>query len=131
MIPLDASQFEKIEERGNVGCGYIPDAHMDSILGCTAKSKRVIAIQVRIFSSKLGIFKGMLFRRPLITKIQLPPSMQKVGPSTVSDLNEEELKSAVKLDSLPMQVVIISNKEGLLKSICASSQTVWKISLID
>lgn len=40
-----------------------------------------IAIQVRVFGSQIGVVKGMLMRKQGISKIQLPPSMVKVGAS--------------------------------------------------
>jgi len=34
--------------------------------------------QVRVFIPSMGVFKGVLMRKPGITKIQLTPSMRKV-----------------------------------------------------
>jgi len=80
---LNFSQFEMIKEEGHVGCGYIPEDMLEELLR-TFKSKSIaenaLGLQVRIVGPKLGILKGMLFRKKNITKIQLPPSMLKVPP---------------------------------------------------
>ena len=61
LVPRVAPQFEKIEERGNVGCGYIPDAHMDSILGCTAKIEAGNCNPSADFLIKTGYFQRNAF----------------------------------------------------------------------
>ena len=38
-------------------------------------------MQVRVIGPRVGVGKGMLMRKPGISKIQLPPSMLKVAPS--------------------------------------------------
>ena len=58
---LRYNQFKKIEERGNVGCGYIPDAHMDSILGCTAKMEAGNCNPSADFLIKTGYFQRNAF----------------------------------------------------------------------
>jgi hypothetical protein len=75
---LSTNDFEWIPEQSNVGCGFIPRKYLDLFLGTTIRGARTFALQVRIFSSQLGVFKGMLMEKPGIDKIQLPPSMQKV-----------------------------------------------------
>ncbi|KAK3253056.1 hypothetical protein CYMTET_37675 [Cymbomonas tetramitiformis] len=63
------------------GCGFIPEAMLAHF---TPKGARgVLAVQVRVFSPRLGVFKGMLCCKPGIARIQLLPSMRKVGPSRV------------------------------------------------
>ena len=42
-------------------------------------------IQVRVVSPALGVFKGVLSKKQGISKIQLTPSMRKVGPSPSND----------------------------------------------
>ena len=73
-----------IDEEGHVGCGYIPEDMLEQLLR-TFKSKSIaenaLGLQVRIVGPKLGILKGMLFRKRGITKIQLPSSMLKVPPT--------------------------------------------------
>lgn len=78
---LSSEDFDCIPENCNEGCGFVPRGIITRLLGNSTKGKRTIAIQVRIFAPKLGIFKGMLVERRGITNIQLPPSMLKVGPS--------------------------------------------------
>ena len=46
---------------------------------------KAVAVQVRVIGPQVGIGKGMLMRKPGIKKIQLPPSMVKVGPSRCCD----------------------------------------------
>jgi len=94
---LKSSQFEFIRENGNVGCGFIPEKLLENSFGNNIVAKRMLAIQVRIVAPKLGVFKGMLFRKRNISCIQLPSSMQKVErveQSAVPDLTDEELNSA-------------------------------------
>jgi hypothetical protein len=73
--------LEIIPEDSNVGCGFIPRSYIERFLGQSIKGKRTFCIQVRVFCPRLGIFKGMLMEKPGIDCIQLPLSMQKVGPS--------------------------------------------------
>jgi hypothetical protein len=68
----------------NEGCGFAPEAFFLNYFNA-----KIFAVQVRIFSAKLGWFKGVLMRKPFITKIQLPGSMLKVHKSTASDCSEE------------------------------------------
>lgn len=74
-------EVQPSEESG--GCGFIPKDLLMHLMGNTKVGSRITSIQVRIISPKLGIFKGMLTIKENIDKIQLTPSMRKVGPSTV------------------------------------------------
>jgi len=81
-----AHDFEIIEEECNVGCGFIPEQFIDKWFPRQPK----VALQVRVFCPRLGIFKGVLMRKPGINCIQLPYSMKKVeratfGPQQFSD----------------------------------------------
>lgn len=62
-----------------IRCGFIPCELLAELLG--GNVNRLLAIQVRIFGPKLGVWKGMLCRKPGITNIQLPRSMCKVEKS--------------------------------------------------
>ena len=57
---------------------------------------RHVSIQVRVFGPKIGVAKGMLVRKPNITKIQLVPSMIKVGPSNVASEGDDWVCVVVK-----------------------------------
>lgn len=85
---LDCYQFEMIEEQGHVGCGFIPEDLLEELIG-ECKSKKIaqqsLGIQVRIVGPKIGLCKGMLFRKKNISKIQLPSSMLKVSPTTSTE----------------------------------------------
>jgi hypothetical protein len=83
---LTSSDFETTPEIANEGCGYIPRDYIQRFLGNNKIGKRTCALQVRIFASGLGVFKGVLFEKAGITKIQLPSSMQKVGPSETQNV---------------------------------------------
>ena len=48
----------------------------------------LLALQVRIIGPRVGVGKGVLVRKPGISKIQLPPSMVKVAPSTDNEDGE-------------------------------------------
>lgn len=63
----------------NDGCGFIPDAMLLDIFRVKNLDQH-LAVQVRIYGA-LGMWKGMLCRKPNIAKIQLVRSMMKVGPS--------------------------------------------------
>jgi len=82
---LELPSFEEIPERHNVGCGFIPPKMLEYMLGGLTG---VDVVQVRIVGASLGIFKGVLVKKPGIDKIQLPSSMKKVNKSqvTVSDI---------------------------------------------
>ena len=69
--------FELIEENFHLGCGFIPVEFLAKLVG----TPEIAAIQVRIYSSSLGHFKGMLMAKTQITRIQLPKSMLKVEAS--------------------------------------------------
>jgi hypothetical protein len=51
----------------------------------TSEALRLVAVQVRAIGPKVGVSKGMLMRKAGITRIQLTPSMVKVGPSSRAD----------------------------------------------
>jgi len=79
---LNAQDFCAIEENGNVGCGFIPRNMIERFLGKYAVGQRTFALQVRIQIPSMGTFKGVLMEKPGIDKIELPPSMKKVGASS-------------------------------------------------
>jgi hypothetical protein len=74
--PISAVTHESMGD----GCGFISDDLLAELLG-NVTNKNNLAIQVRVFGPRLGVFKGMLCRKPGITGVQLTPSMRKVGPS--------------------------------------------------
>ena len=68
------------------GCGFIPEPLLLRLLGDMKLSKiSPLAIQVRIFSPRLGVCKGMLMSKPGIDRIQVTRSMVKVMPFTVAE----------------------------------------------
>lgn len=82
---LTVVDFELINEpqptSDSGGCGFISEGMLAKFFGKGIKGRRMTGIQVRVVSPALGIFKGMLCKKQGISKIQLPPSMRKVGPS--------------------------------------------------
>ncbi|CAE7657210.1 unnamed protein product [Symbiodinium microadriaticum] len=82
-----AEHFEDIPEpqpsTESGGCGFIPQELLYGLVAGRPNADRITSIQVRIFGPRLGVLKGMLTLRRNIQKIQLPPSMRKVGPSKV------------------------------------------------
>eukprot|EP00931_Biecheleriopsis_adriatica_P007729 TRINITY_DN108996_c0_g1_i1.p1 TRINITY_DN108996_c0_g1~~TRINITY_DN108996_c0_g1_i1.p1 ORF type:complete len:654 (-),score=107.88 TRINITY_DN108996_c0_g1_i1:6-1967(-) len=86
---MKVSDFEQVSEpqpsSESGGCGFIPEAMLVRFFGSGVKGKRTTNIQVRIVAPALGIFKGVLSKKRGISKIQLPPSMRKVGPSLKND----------------------------------------------
>ena len=56
-----------------------------------------MAVQTRIISPFLGIFKGMLIKKEGISKIQLPSSMKKVGPSERQQKKKDSQKKVFLL----------------------------------
>eukprot|EP00439_Symbiodinium_sp_Y106_P066823 s80_g10.t4 len=106
-----AEHFEDIPEpqpsTESGGCGFIPQELLYELVAGRPHASSITSIQVRIFGPRLGVLKGLLtLRRSLgqgrsenalaqlhfsegstgqrnIQKIQLPPSMRKVGPSKV------------------------------------------------
>ena len=61
------------------GCGFISDDMITEILG--GEASRHLAIQVRIFAPHLGVYKGVLVRKPGIKGIHVTRSMRKVSKS--------------------------------------------------
>ena len=82
---INVSNFCNIAEKGNVGCGFIPRHMIDILMGIP--SPQVCALQVRIVIPSMGIFKGILFEKQNIRKIELPSSMQKVNAAMNADMN--------------------------------------------
>jgi hypothetical protein len=60
-----------------VGCGFIPEEVIDALY----PRSRLAAIQILVISPRFVLFKGVFVRKYGITKIQVPSSMRKVGPS--------------------------------------------------
>ncbi|CAE7326310.1 RDR2 [Symbiodinium sp. CCMP2592] len=82
-----AEHFEDIPEpqpsTESGGCGFIPQELLYELVAGRPHASSITSIQVRIFGPRLGVLKGLLTLRRNIQKIQLPPSMRKVGPSKV------------------------------------------------
>ena len=93
--------LERIPEDSHVGCGFIHRKYLEQFVGTNQCGRRTFAIEVRIFSPQLGIFMGVFMEKPGIHKIQLPPSMQKVGPSiVVSHDDEDDDKAAILINNI-------------------------------
>jgi hypothetical protein len=88
---VSATDFGDIDEKGNVGCGFIEQEYLRKLCekGGMKKSKAALvsAIQVRLFIPSKGIYKGMLQRKRILSgpPVELPPSMQKVPASPIPD----------------------------------------------
>jgi hypothetical protein len=79
---LTSDNFEVLlEEDSHMGCGFIPESFIKALYHKKKNTSEMDAFQVRIFAPMIGMAKGMLTRKLGIDKIQLPPSMIKVGPS--------------------------------------------------
>ncbi|KAJ1619117.1 RNA dependent RNA polymerase-domain-containing protein [Pavlovales sp. CCMP2436] len=65
------------------GCGFAPEWLVTELAACAGalEPERAAALQVRVFCPTLGVFKGMLMRRPGLERVQLSSSMRKVPPS--------------------------------------------------
>lgn len=91
------------EESMGDGCGFIGDEMLRMIL--TEKGRLNVtsraAVQVRIFAPHLGIFKGLLVRKPGIQKIQLVMSMRKVGPTRLPHNDDNDWATVVVLKTAP------------------------------
>ena len=86
---IDISEIEVVDDIVNDnnelmadGCGFISDEMIERLIG--GKAQKHLALQVRIWAPLLGIFKGVLCRKPGIHGIQLTRSMRKVGPSKIA-----------------------------------------------
>lgn len=73
---LTKSDFKVVKEQGNLGCGFIPLSVLE-----TLGFEKTNCLQVRVIAPQLGVFKGVLCPKQGIDCIELPRSMQKVGPS--------------------------------------------------
>jgi len=83
---LCSTDFESIEENNHEGCGFISRKLLEKICGDKVGTN-IFALQVRIFSPQLGFIKGMLMLKDKVSNIEIPPSMIKVPPSTISNDN--------------------------------------------
>eukprot|EP00934_Nitzschia_sp_Nitz4_P008830 Nitzschia sp. Nitz4//scaffold63_size106090//64408//66450//NITZ4_004396-RA/size106090-processed-gene-0.146-mRNA-1//-1//CDS//3329555993//8820//frame0 len=81
---LMADDFEIVPEDSHIGCGFIPEEFLYSLFPNAHTAQAIDSMQVRIFAPKIGIAKGMLVKKRGITRIQLPPSMIKVGASRIN-----------------------------------------------
>jgi ribosomal protein L24 len=95
IFPLNVSKFCEIQEQGFIGCGFICEDLLFQLVklqGGATRAGRVVAIQVRIYVPKYGIFKGMLCKKRITSgpPIQLPSSMKKVGPSRKENCSLDE-----------------------------------------
>jgi hypothetical protein len=77
----ESSELKETDEKANMGCGFIPPKLLEELLGNGNDAHMAAAVQVRLFSPSLGIFKGLLMKKHGIKQIQLPPSMKKVNGS--------------------------------------------------
>lgn len=80
---INEAVSEVTQEAMGDGCGFIGEGKMKELLGKAAD--RLLSMQVRVFSPRLGVFKGMLCKKMGINNIQLTPSMRKVMPSVTCD----------------------------------------------
>eukprot|EP00978_Attheya_sp_CCMP212_P009034 scaffold21264_cov42-Attheya_sp.AAC.3 len=87
---LKATDFCLIPEAGNEGSGFISEEFLVNLLGGGVAAKRCLQIQVRLVIPSMGLFKGTLVCKRVTNgpPIELPPSMQKVGPSLTNDSDE-------------------------------------------
>ena len=93
MFSLKNSDFVLFTHESNDGCGFISEDLLVKLCSKGSKvfAKQALALQIRAVIPRLGIFKGVLFRKhipPGQPQIQLMPSMQKVGPSREADTDE-------------------------------------------
>lgn len=91
IFSLPSSSLYIATDNGNDGCGFIEEQMLESLLGNNKYARMTVAVQVRIFSPGLGIFKGMLMRKRGITGIELQPSMLKVGPSLTNSESDDAI----------------------------------------
>lgn len=87
--PLEDFEVVNLPENSTMGCGFIPLKLLKELVGYGLKGENAVAVQVRVLSPNLGLFKGMLVAKPGIEKIQLNKSMQKVGPSVSPKKNKK------------------------------------------
>lgn len=55
---LEASDFELVEERGHVGCGFICEDYLRDMLKGPVKKKTTMSIQIRVFIPSMGKNEG-------------------------------------------------------------------------
>jgi hypothetical protein len=81
---IDEAISDVTHESMGDGCGYISDELLSELLSTKSQNTH-LAVQVRVFGPQLGVWKGMLCRKPGIRGVQLTESMRKVGRSVVCD----------------------------------------------
>ena len=83
-LPISDIEEVDLPDNQTMGCGFIPSALLEEVLGHGTDAKEAVSVQVRVICPCLGIFKGELERKAAIRKMQLPASMKKVGKSTAT-----------------------------------------------
>ena len=58
IFQLKDSSFEDIPELHHDGCGFIRETMLENLLGHSTLANETIAVQIRLFAPRLGIFKG-------------------------------------------------------------------------
>ena len=101
IFSLPSTSFYIANDNGNDGCGFIEERMLESLLGDNKYARTTVAIQVRIFSPRFGIFKGMLMRKQGIQGIELQPSMLKVGPSLTNSESDDAIMVICKAGRSP------------------------------
>ena len=96
-LPLSFSEEIPTPENKTMGCGFIPPNILVELLGYGSldygkNAFDCMAVQIRIVSPFLGIFKGIIIKKEGISKIQLPSSMKKVGLSEKQQKNKDSHK---------------------------------------
>ena len=98
---LEASSFCELPGPGIDGCGFISETFLRDLLDNNKTAHRIVAIQVRILIPSMGLYKGVLNRKRIVSgpPIQLVSSMRKVGPS--------------KIEGIDNRACLMINKNGL------------------
>lgn len=81
LLPMSFVEEIDLPDNATMGCGFIPSFILSELLGGGKRADSAFGIRVRVVCPSMGIYKGNLFVRAGIKKIQLPNSMLKVGKS--------------------------------------------------
>lgn len=104
---MDASMFDVVPDLSPAGalgaamadgCGFAPEWLVTQLAAQAGalSPEQACALQVRVYSPELGVFKGMLMRRPGLEAVQLTHSMRKVARGNAAAGAAEEPPAAAE-----------------------------------
>lgn len=114
------------------GCGFAPDWLVTRVAqqAGALQPELASALQVRVYSPKLGIFKGMLMRRPGLETVQLVHSMRKVPPCAAAAAAAAGGEPALREQAAPRGKAAVATDEGVLTQALRHDEALLLVKLV-